>query len=677
MKRFVYLFLAFISLSITIQALPKTDSLKNLLENTKDTSKIAILIQLIENYSDKDSAVASDYLNKLFLIAEKSNNELHLAQAYQMKGQFLKKRGDLPGAIENFKEAENIYSDYNDFKLLTGIYNNLGATYADKGDYQSSIQVLIKGLRLCDKLDFKAIKAKTLLNIGLVFYYQKNYDFALNYYKQSLELRKQLKDKKGIALVYNNIGIIYYFKNQPDSSVQNFKKALQLFEELKNKRPMSMPLFNIAELFFGKQQYDSALSYYCKSYEIDSILKDKANCAKSLIKIAETHLAQNKTELARKTAHEALFLSKEVQSKEDIKDSYQSLSQIYAHKKDFKKALEYSELSSSMKDSLFDKQSSEMIAELQTKYETEKKDILLSNQKQVIKNQRIIAIILTAGILLALILLGFVVFEYIQKKRAYIILDVQKRNITDSINYASRIQTALLPPEDLLNELLPEHFVLYMPKDIVSGDFYWITVAANKTIIAVADCTGHGVPGAFMSMLGFAFLNEIVNKRPESNANEILNELRVKVKTSLHQNEQSITKDGMDIALAIIDPETKLLQFAGANNPLLVCRQGQIINLQPDKMPIGIHSIEKESFSIRELQLEKNDTIYLFSDGYIDQFGGEKNKKLGRVNFDQLLKEASEYPIKAQRYFLQQKIFEWMLNVDQMDDILIMGVKIE
>ena len=217
---------------------------------------------------------------------------------------------------------------------------------------------------------------------------------------------------------------------------------------------------------------------------------------------------------------------------------------------------------------------------------------------------------------------------------------------------------------------------IFSPKDIVSGDFYWVSVHDGRTVIAVADCTGHGVPGAFMSMLGFAYLNEIVSKNKDIEAKDILNQLRVKVKTLLNQDDKAGAKDGMDIALVIIDRNKTKIQYSGANNPLLVVRDGKINSLLPDKMPIGIYPIEKESFSQQEFELQEGDMMYMFSDGYADQFGGERSKKLGREGFYQLLLEASVMPVKAQRYFLEEKFLQWSLNLEQMDDVLVVGMKV-
>jgi serine phosphatase RsbU (regulator of sigma subunit)/Tfp pilus assembly protein PilF len=652
------------------------DSLELKLKSLTDTSKANVLLQLADYYLDIDSAKCWKYLNELNDFSVKYNQSHYKAKYHQTVGIFFKKRGNLNEAIEAFQEAAKILKEENKLNELGGIYNNIGATYTDKGEYQISVEYLIKALRIYDYEKNDYLKAKLLLNIGLVFYYQKNYKLALDYYYQSLKLREKINDKRGTALIYNNLGIVYFFTKDADAAIGNFKKALKISTQLNDTRAMSMPIFNIAEIYSEHHQYDSALVYYNKSYSIDTFLKDKASSTISLTKLALCYCSIKKFTKALNYALLAEKQAIEVDSKEDIKDIYQVLADIYIETKDYSNALKYSELCSSIKDSLYSKQSTEMVAELQTRYETEKKDLQLSKQKETIRNQKLVSRILFSGILLAFGFIALVLIQFIQKKRAYKILEEQKKNITDSINYASRIQSAMLPPETLLNNLLPGYFVLYMPRDIVSGDFYWITIANERTIVAVADCTGHGVPGAFMSMLGFAFLNEIVSKSPDIPANEILNELRLKVKSSLHQNEHSASKDGMDIALAIIDPARKNLQFAGANNPLLLCRNESIINLAPDKMPIGIHSIEKNSFSLKEIELQKGDTVYMFSDGYSDQFGGEKMKKLGKNNFEKLLLESSKLNIKAQKYYLEEKILEWMTDRDQMDDILVMGISI-
>ncbi len=253
----------------------------------------------------------------------------------------------------------------------------------------------------------------------------------------------------------------------------------------------------------------------------------------------------------------------------------------------------------------------------------------------------------------------------------------KNRSITDSIEYASRIQTAVLPSNEYANEILPEHFILFRPRDIVSGDFYWMTKKDNLLVLIAADCTGHGVPGAFMSMLGVSFLNEIVNRHDITKASVILNDLRRDVKKTLGQEgKEGEAKDGMDIALCVVDLEKMKMQYAGAYNPMYLYRNNELIEVKADRMPIGIYIKEKESFTNNEIDLKKGDTFYIFSDGYQDQFGGEDGSKFKTKNFKQLLQEIHQKPMVEQREILDKRIDEWRGKWEQVDDIIVLGVKV-
>ncbi len=274
----------------------------------------------------------------------------------------------------------------------------------------------------------------------------------------------------------------------------------------------------------------------------------------------------------------------------------------------------------------------------------------------------------------------------------------QKREIMDSIVYAQRIQSAILPPREYIGENLRKYFILNKPRDVVSGDYYWITEKDNKIIVAAADCTGHGVPGAFMSMLGVALLNQIVAGNKGLKANEILNRLRENVINSLRQTgKEGEAKDGMDIALCVIDTKSRVIQFSGANNPLYLVRYitdevkgmvekdelprhiscnetHELVEHKGDKMPIGIYMLDKP-FSNNVLELEKDDTIYIFSDGYADQFGGSKGKKFKYRPFKNMLLEMQNKRMDEQEKFLDKTIVDWMKDYEQIDDILVIGVR--
>ncbi|MBC7125318.1 MAG: SpoIIE family protein phosphatase, partial [Bacteroidales bacterium] len=273
-------------------------------------------------------------------------------------------------------------------------------------------------------------------------------------------------------------------------------------------------------------------------------------------------------------------------------------------------------------------------------------------------------------------------------------IEKQKEEITDSIKYAKRIQTAVLPPAELISVHLPEHFILFKPRDIVSGDFYWMKQIGDFTLITAADCTGHGVPGAFMSMLGVALLNEIASRCNGFTANQILNELRNQVKQSLRQTgKEGEAKDGMDIAFCVLNRKIMKLQYAGAYNPLYLYRKKEfpnpssspcviesdthyLIEVKADKMPIGIHVNDNIEFTNHEIDLSPGDTIYIFSDGFADQTGGETDKKFLSKNFKNLLLNIQHMEMSKQKEFLEETLKKWMGNTSQVDDILVIGVRI-
>ncbi|MCF8381404.1 MAG: YfiR/HmsC family protein [Bacteroidales bacterium] len=280
----------------------------------------------------------------------------------------------------------------------------------------------------------------------------------------------------------------------------------------------------------------------------------------------------------------------------------------------------------------------------------EEKNALITRQKEEIKQQRDVA-------------------EMQRDQIAY-----QKKHITDSIEYAKRIQAAILPSLELFSDKL-DHFVLYKPRDIVSGDFYWVNEMDNRLIIIAADCTGHGVPGAFMSMLGVSLLNEIVNNKGLYHPDEILNALREDIISSLKQVEGgSDVKDGMDMTVCTLDYKTDTLEFAGANNPLILFQDGELIQVKADKMPVAVHD-RMDKFSLHKLKIKKGDTFYTFSDGFVDQFGGPQQKKYLSKNFRELLSGIQDKSMLEQGKLIDAEFENWRTELEQVDDVTIIGVR--
>ena len=351
---------------------------------------------------------------------------------------------------------------------------------------------------------------------------------------------------------------------------------------------------------------------------------------------------------------------------------------------DIQKALNYNKLAVRIKDKIFTEKSQKAITEMQTKYETEKKDLALNLQESVIKRQKLTIIGAIIGVVLVLLVALLLLKMIKEKQKANRILEeknelitLQKKEITDSIRYASRIQRAILPSDEMLLQTLPQHFVVFLPRDIVSGDFFWLSQNGGKIVIVAADCTGHGVPGAFMSMLGVSFLYEIVNKEGIMQPASILNFLRDHVKHTLSQTgKKDEAKDGMDISLCVFDPHEMKLEWAGAYNPLYLIRNGELIEYKADKMPIAIHMNDHMSFTNHEIALQKGDSFYISSDGYADQFGGADGRKFMSKKYKELLLQICNKPMDEQKSIILKEHLDWKGHHEQVDDILVMGVRV-
>lgn len=256
------------------------------------------------------------------------------------------------------------------------------------------------------------------------------------------------------------------------------------------------------------------------------------------------------------------------------------------------------------------------------------------------------------------------------------LVEIKNEEITQSIRYARNIQRALLPPADALQAEFPESFVIFKPKDIVSGDFYWTGGDATHFYYATADCTGHGVPGGFMSMLGTALLNELIDERKTESCGEVLTLMREKIMQALKQADDSDSKDGMDMVLVRIHRTTLAMQYAAANNSFYILRKGELLEMPCDKMPVGIYHSNVSAFTSREFQLEKNDCIYTFTDGFADQFGGEKGKKFGYRRLRELLLQTGSQPAAVQQQELEKAFTAWKAGEEQVDDVCVIGVRI-
>ncbi|MCD6366890.1 MAG: tetratricopeptide repeat protein, partial [Bacteroidales bacterium] len=567
-------------------------------------------------------------------------------------------------------------------------------------------------------------------NIGGIHYYQGSYDKihpvkrdslfnrAIEYYLKSLKIKEELSDKKGMSSCYNNIGAVHYEQGSYDKAIEYFLKSLKIYEELGNKNGIALVYGNIASL--------------------NIILSDSA----ALTENQRIKYLNKAVEYGNK----AYTLALEIGAVPMQNDAAAHLQNAYKKLGNFKKAMEYADIFIETKDTMFSEEKTKALAEMNVRYEAEKKQLQIEKmetqknldnktieaQQAENRKQQIIIFSAIAGFLIVLVFSIIILRMFRQKRKANMLLaqqneeikqqkeeiltqrdeisaqrdtvieqrdhiEEQKKDIEDSIIYAKRIQTAVLPSVKYANSIMGEHFIIFRPHSVVSGDFYWATKTEEWMVITVADCTGHGVPGAFMSMLGISFLNEIVRKKDVTNSADVLNNLRESIIEALKQTGEQGTqltadavKDGMDMSIIAIHKDRKRALWAGAHNPLWIIRQNcdldvfddkadMIESIKGDSMPVAIHVIMND-FTNHEIELHKGDKLYLFSDGFPDQFGGPKGKKFKYKAFKKLIAETSVLTMKEQGERLENELDNWMnyegQKYEQIDDVTVVGIKI-
>jgi serine phosphatase RsbU (regulator of sigma subunit) len=370
-------------------------------------------------------------------------------------------------------------------------------------------------------------------------------------------------------------------------------------------------------------------------------------------------------------------------------DAYHGLSDVYETKNNTNDALKYYKLYSNYRDSVFNSEKANKITSLAYQYnyekeeerhqfEEEKKEL---KQEAEVKGTRILIYSFAVGFILLLTLLFYIYRGFRNKHKANIIIslqnkmmEVKQKEILDSITYAKRLQDAILPPLSIIKQYLPESFLLYKPKDIVAGDFYWMERAGDTILIAAADSTGHGVPGALVSVVCSNALNRTVKEFRITEPGKILDKVRELVLETFEKSENNV-QDGMDISLCCINTKTKEMQWSGAYNSLWYIQKGEIHEVPADKQPIGKND-KPQPFNTHNLNLQKGDILYLFTDGYADQFGGPKGKKFKYKQMESLLLANAGKPMEEQKNILESTLNDWKGDLEQVDDILIIGIRV-
>lgn len=719
---FIFIFLLF-SAKFSFSQNSKVDSLLLILKNTKqDSVRANIYISLFKEtiYSDLDKAIK--FAEQGLALSEETGLEDKTAKFLRYLGIVQQNKGDYAKALEKFQKALEKYQKLNNKSGISDSYIDIGLIYWYQSNYVKSIESLQKSLKVKEEINDKNGISICLNNIGNIYGDQKNFTEALKYYERSLKIFEELKDQKGISDCLNNIGTCFLDLKNNDSALVYIKKSLIIRELLSDKNGIAESTMSLGIIYDKKNDNQKAENCYKKSLKIFEELGDIAKISILYSNIGSLLMKEGKSIEAINAYNSGLKIAKETNNLYTIKILYKSLASAYAKINDFNNFNRLDSLSELYQDSIFGYENKKQVSEVSAKFETEKKELQISLQSTELTKQKTVRNYLYGVMGLVLLIVFLMIIAYRTKQKANRQLqilnadingknieiefknreleqhneeiraqrdeiDYQKklveernREVMDSIHYAKRIQTAILPSKELLDSFLSDYFVLFRPKDIVSGDFYWAAKRKDFVLLAAADCTGHGVPGAFMSMLGGSFLNEITSRTEITSTNNVLDELRAHVIESLQQKGvMGEQKDGMDMSFCAWNISTNILQFSGAYNPCWIVRTGktepELIELDPDKMPIAIYENMKP-FQVQEIQLEKGDIFYIFSDGFHDQLGGSKIKKMLKKRFRELLLENCKLPMPEQRTALIDSFDKWRGSYEQIDDVLVIGVKV-
>ncbi len=675
--------------------------------------------KICEKKGNSDSALV--LMNKALDFRKGIGNKQDIADTYSGIGQLYFNFADYQKSIDCFTKEIEIKESINDPQGLAIAYYNFGRTLTSIGNYQSALEQFQKALKTFEQINHQEGIANSCNGIGMVYENlsqstlavkenESNYNKAHEYYQRTLEIWGKLeyrsdegKSLQNIANVYSRLATNQFVAkygeawedsliklpskvilNSFEKSIEYYNKSLEIFKDTKDEALISTVDINLGANYSWARDWNRANKYLNEALDLARKLNLPYEKANALFSLGESNYRQKNYTQAEVYFLECAKLSNELEMKDNVRYCYERLSVLYEQISEVQKALTYHKMSVKIKDEIFTEKSQKAITEMQTKYETVKKDLALNLQDSVIKRQKLTIIGAVIGAILILLVALLLLRMFKEKQKANQILEEknelitqQKKEITDSIRYASRIQRAILPSDEILLKTLPEHFVLYLPRDIVSGDFFWLSKSGEKIVIVAADCTGHGVPGAFMSMLGVSFLYEIVNKEGIMQPASILNFLREHVKHTLSQTgKRDEAKDGMDISLCVFDPNGMKLEWAGAYNPLYLIRKGELIEYKADKMPIAIHMNDHLPFTNHEIAIEKGDTFYISSDGYADQFGGEDGRKFMSKKYKEMLLQIWDKPMDEQKELLNKAHLDWKGSHEQVDDILVMGVRV-
>ncbi|TND10027.1 MAG: protein serine/threonine phosphatase [Bacteroidetes bacterium] len=668
------------------------DSLSAELRNTKPEQAIALSLYGLR--------IAKE--NKLHEPAVKAC--LSISRTYRSKGAH-----DTSLA---WTDSAHGYAVANDLRAQYGhIFDYQGLVYMRMGNYTKATRSFYLSILWSEKENDSLRLHDAFDHLGTVSFYRSEFRTAIYYYQKSLRYIPANAPPRPYAVTADNIGTAYTNLDIPDSALYYQQRVVNMVGALYDSTFEAEVFINISTTLVALERYEEAASYLDRAYAISTATHNNYGLINANLYKGRLLRETGKPREALPYLETAYELAVQLKIPVMIKQTASSLSEVYKSIGDYRKASEYYEILTEAMLTVAKEENQKAINELSTRYDNEKQQQQIKLltldaevKEQVIRNDRNIKFIYGAVAIMFLVVSGIFIYRFLEKRKANRLLQekteaiarqknqietqkeelqVKNREITDSIHYAKRIQHAVIPSDKLVHALLPDSFIYFRPKDIVSGDFYWAMekMQAGRRFIyfAVADCTGHGVPGAMMSMLATSLLNQLVADGPVKMPAGILPELHQAVVKALNEDiGRRALQDGMDMALLLIDPAEKKLHFAGAARPLYIAPEGESLRcIRGDKFSIGDNSgMSDLRFTSHTIDFSRPVTLYLFSDGVPDQFGGPKGKKFMLKQLVETLEAGLNFPIAEQERRFAAVLETWMQGCEQTDDITLAGIRL-
>jgi len=686
--------LAIAPLFLPAQNKAKSDSLLKALQTAEDTNRVNILRDISYYNRIDNAAMALDYATQAIDLANQLEWESGQFSATMQKGLVYYNMSRHDSSIAYFERAVVIAERRGIPSELAAVYSNLGNAYGDIGQNKKCLNCYLiadKYTKLSNQ-PFKSVYLK--VNIGTIYSVMKQHASALVFYEEALATMLGLDstDEK-LYIVYGNIGATYMELGDTAKAEAAFLKSHYYSQKYNNTRALASSYDHLAIIEFWKGNTDTALAYFRKSLRYSYAIEAGQSISEVCYHLGNTFNELQMYDSALYYLKGGVRVCEDIQDVYTLDDYYGEISRAYEKTGRLDSALFYYKKLQVVRDTLFNLNKSNIVDEMQMEIESErqlKENELLKEQGE--KKDLVLLASIVLGILM--LLLGLVAFNrYLVKKRSAMLLQKQNeeiqeqkeiieeknKDITDSIRYAKRIQNAILPSDEHMQSLFPESWCCFIPKDIVSGDFFWFEKEGDYRLFGVIDCTGHGVPGALLSVVGHSILGKALSDHKLVMPDKILGFLDEEIHRTLRHRdvqEENGIQDGMDVALCCYHEKTQTIYYAGAFNPMYILRNGAIMETKADKLMIGAGASRYRPFLLHTVKVEKGDEVILFSDGYADQFGGPFGKKLKYKPFKDMLLSVSGKPMKEQHAFVQKSFEEWKKNFDQVDDVCVVAVRL-